>query len=207
MEKIRTAKFFSAAILIILTTFAIFRLRQSDSSSHPPSPSFRIAGAKKPKITIFEYSDFACPACAAANEKLKTVLSAYGDKIQINFKHYPLIGIHRFSLDAAVYADCAGKQGKFWEFADILFENREKWANNENFKKEFESYAKKISLNFPEMEKCHADLAVLKEVKSDISYGELKGIDATPTFFINGKRAVGGGQLINELRRLAAKEL
>ncbi len=207
MSKLTKVRIFSAVFIAAVLTFVIFQLRESEASPTPLSPAFRRAGSEKPAITIFEYSDLACPACAAANSKLKSVLSVYGGKIQVNFKHYPLTGIHRFSLDAAVFADCAGKQGKFWEFADLLFENREKWANNENFKKEFESYAKKISLNFEQMEKCYLDPQSLKEVKNDISRGDLKGIDATPTFFINGKRAVGAGQMINELRRLLVEEI
>lgn len=206
MSRILKARIFSALIAVATITFAVFQLRETQASIIPLSPQFRRAGSDKPTITIFEYSDLACPSCALANLKLKSILSVYGDKIQINFKHYPLTTIHRFSLDAAVFSECAGKQGKFWEFADLLFENSKNWVNNENFKKEFENYAKKISLNFEQMEKCYLDPNSLKEVKNDMSRGELKGIDATPTFFINGKRAVGVGQMINELRKLLSKE-
>jgi len=168
---------------------------------------WRRMGPEKAKIIIYEHSDFACPACAGANFKLKEIMKVYGKEIQLNFKHYPLTMIHRFSLDAAAYADCAGEQGKFWEFADLLFANAEKWANNENFKEEFKDYAKKLNLDWKKLEECHQDPKTLKQIKSDISYGDLKGVDATPTFFVNGKRAVGTLQLINRIQILTAEEL
>lgn len=207
MDKLKTAKIFSAAAIVIAVTIAVINLGQGESAVQPPSPDYRRLGPEKAAIVIYEHSDFACPACAAANLKLKEIIKVYGSQIQLNFKHYPLTMIHRFSLDAAAYADCAGKQGKFWEFGDMLFENREKWANNENFKAEFAGYAKKLNLDWQAMEKCHQDPETLKQIRNDISYGDLKGVDATPTFFINGKRAVGAIQMLNRVQILTAGNL
>lgn len=207
MERLKTAKVFSALILLILTTVIVLTLSRGKNIQDSPSPPWRKMGPDKAKIVVYEYSDFACPACAGANFKLKEIMNVYGKEIQLNFKHYPLTGIHRFSLDAAAYADCAGKQGKFWEFADLLFANAEKWANNENFKEEFKNYARKLNLDWEKLEQCHQDPETLKQIKLDISYGDQKGVDATPTFFVNGKRAIGTLQLINRIQILTAKEL
>lgn len=194
-------KLFAAAVLIFLSTLGTLLCRQFSIGPERPSPDFRSFGPAAAKIRIYEFTDFACPACRTANDHVKNLLAAYKDSVRLDFKHYPLSGIHPWSAAAAASADCAGKQGKFPEYAGLLFENQEKWALLKERPKEFAEYAKKLGLDMPAFEKCSGDEAVLRAVTLDVSEGDTKGVNSTPTFFVNGKRAVGHGQLLDQAKR------
>lgn len=80
-------------------------------------------------ITIVEFSDFQCPYCSKAHPTVKQVMSEYGDKVQLVFKHFPLVSIHPRAHISAQAAECAKDQGKFWEFHDQLFEHQTDWSS------------------------------------------------------------------------------
>lgn len=80
-------------------------------------------------VVIVEYSDFQCPYCARALPTVKQVLDEYGDKVMFSYKHFPLESIHPRAHIAAQAAECAGDQGKFWEFHDALFETQQDWTS------------------------------------------------------------------------------
>lgn len=82
---------------------------------------------KEAKITIFEFSDFQCPFCQKFQLNINQALAEYKDKIRIIFKHFPLRSIHPNAQKAAEAAECAGLQGKFWEYADELFAKQGSW--------------------------------------------------------------------------------
>ncbi|OGS64067.1 MAG: hypothetical protein A3J79_14900 [Elusimicrobia bacterium RIFOXYB2_FULL_62_6] len=190
-------KLLAAAVLVFLSTLGTLLCRQFSVGPERPAPDFRAFGPADAKIHIYEYTDFACPACRTANTHVKDLLTAYKGSIRLDFKHYPLTTIHPWSTGAAASADCAGKQGKFTEYADLLFESQEKWAAAKEPPKEFAEFAKKLGLDLPAFEKCSADEAVLKQVELDLAEGDIRGVNSTPTFFVNGKRAVGYGQLLD----------
>lgn len=191
--------------LVFFSTLAALLLRQSSLVEQSPAPDFRKKGPNSAMIKIFEHSDFGCPACALSHKYIKELLTVYKDGIQVNFKHYPLTDIHPNSAAAALYADCAGRQGKFWEYADILFEEQEKWVKDGEAEKLFKGYGKRLGLDPAGMEKCLADPETAKAFQLDVSLGDLKKMDATPTFFVNGKRAVGPRQLSEKIRALEGK--
>ncbi|MBU2574958.1 MAG: DsbA family protein [Elusimicrobia bacterium] len=193
-------KLLVAAILVFLSTLGTLLCRQFSIGPERPSPAFRSFGPADARIRIYEFTDFACPACGAANTHMKNLLAAYKDSVRLNFKHYPLSSIHLWSFDAAASADCAGRQGKFTEYADLLFENREKWAFAKEKPKEFMEYAKTLNLDLPAFEKCADDEAVLRQIRLDVAEGDVRGVNSTPTFFVNGKRAVGSGQLLDQAK-------
>ena len=190
-----------AGMMIFVSTIAVLLARQFNVGPERPSPDFRTFGPKTAPVQIYEYTDFACPACRHAAAKIEEMLKIYGDGLRVSFKHYPLLNIHPWSFHAAAYADCAGEQGKFREYAGLLFENQEKWAQAKEKPADFEAYAAQLKLDWPKMAACADTPETLQRLKLDIAEAELKGVDATPTFFINGKRAVGGGQLLDQARK------
>lgn len=86
-------------------------------------------GPAEAKVTIVEYSDFQCPYCSRSYATVKQLLSDYGDKVRLVYKHYPL-SFHANAQKAAEAAECARDQGKFWEMHDLLFEKQTDWANS-----------------------------------------------------------------------------
>jgi len=201
----RTARLTAlSATLIFVSTTAVLLARQLNLGPTRPAPDFRTFGPAAAAVQIYEYTDFACPACRHAALALEDMLKIYGPAIRLSFKHYPLNIIHPWSMAAAAYADCAGEQGKFRDYAAMLFESQGKWGQAKEKPAEFETFAKKLGLDWEKMQACSAAPATLKAVKFDMAEGNVKGVNATPTFFINGKRAVGGGQLLEQARKFDA---
>ena len=92
------------------------------------APEHRGKGAADAKIVIVEFSDFACPACRVAQAPLKNILTHYQGKVRLVYKHFPFERMHRCARPAAVAAECAGRQGHFWPFHDMLYERQDKWV-------------------------------------------------------------------------------
>lgn len=153
------------------------------------------------KIEVIEFSDFSCPACANMHFYLKDATD-YFQKIHLVFKHYPLTDIHPNAFKASLWAECAGKEyGRFWDFADILFKNRQEWSFVKDPVVFFKKYAAELKMNSELLEKCSFSSDAVDIVKNDIREGDELKIDATPTFFVNKKRAVGGYELIETLKK------
>src|SRR4051812_34783976 len=82
--------------------------------------AYRTKGPESAKVTIVEFSDFQCPACRFAEPPLRQIMSMYQGDVRLIFKHFPLERIHEYARMGAVSAECAGRQGKFWELHDLL---------------------------------------------------------------------------------------
>lgn len=192
-----------ALIIIFVSTVAMLLARQFNMGPERPAPDFRTFGPADAVVHIYEYTDFACPACRHAAAALDDMMEIYGDGMKVSFKHYPLLSIHPWSFHAAAYADCAGQQGKFREYAKLLFDGQADWgADPLEFEPvAFRDYAHKLGLDWDKMRACSNDPGTFRILKLDIAEAEMKGVNATPTFFINGKRAVGSGQLLDQAKK------
>ena len=204
MKKIISIKFIILFIIIFFSTSIVLLIkgRKTSVSDKTPSPSYRIKGNKDAKIIIIEYSDFACPACSYMNEYLNNLLSYFPNDFVLHFKHLPLINIHPNSFNAAVWAECVGmKENKFFEFADILFKRKNEWSNANDYLKFFEKYTREIGIDLDKIRSCYNSGETVDIVKLDIKKADKLGIDSTPTFFVNGRIAVGGSALIDEIKK------
>ena len=198
--RIIARKIFIAALLTFAATMAVLLCRQFNFAPARPSPDFRAFGPKDAPIQIYEYTDFACPSCRAAETHVMKTLEIYKGSVRVNFKHYPLSTIHPWSFLAASYADCAGAQGKFTEYSALLFESQENWGRAGEKPGEFAAAAARLQLDVHALETCAVSIETSRRIKLDISEGDLRGVNATPTFFINGKRAVGGAQFLERVK-------
>jgi protein-disulfide isomerase len=139
-----------------------------------------IKGPANAKITIIEFSDFECPFCKKGKNTMDQVLKAYPNDVKLSFKNLPL-PMHENAKPAALAALAAGKQGKFWEFHDALFENQR------GLTKEFlETTAKSLGLNVEQFKKDIESPEIKQQVEDDIQLGNKHGIQGTPGFFVNG---------------------
>lgn len=146
-----------------------------------------IKGNKDATVTLVEFSDFQCPACAAFQPVLKEVVATYGDKLRFEYKHYPL-PIHPFSQQAAVAAEAAGQQGKFFEYHDALFENQEEWSKSTTPAVFFVKYAEGLGLDVEKF-KQHQKASLLRDaVRGDLNEAKELGLTGTPTFYLNGEK-------------------
>ncbi len=201
-KRVLYRKLAAAAALVFLATLATLLARHMNLGPERPVPPFRDTGPADAPIVIEEFTDFACPACRHAYSGVKEIRKAYPDKVRVVFKHYPLTNIHPWSVEAAMRADCAGRQGRFEEYTDLLFEFQRDWALEREPRKIFDEYVEKAGLDRTALEACLADPGTERQVRGDMAEGDMRGINATPTFFVNGKRAVGLGQLVDKARPL-----
>lgn len=162
-------------------------------ASKPITPQISIDVSNSPSkgsvnapITIIEFADFQCPYCATAQPALNAILSQYKGKVRFVFKNYPLEQLHPEAIPAAIVAECAGKQGKYWEMHDGLFENHRN-LGEETYKK----LAKNINLNLDTFNNCRKDTNIHNKIKADSEYAQSLGINATPAFYINGTQIMG----------------
>jgi protein-disulfide isomerase len=131
-------------------------------------------------VTIVEFTDFQCPACAAMHPVLDEVLKSYGNKVRFVVRDFPL-NMHENARKAAEAANAANAQGKFFEYAAVLFKNQ-KALDVPSLKK----YASDLGLNRARFDAALDRGTYAAEVKKDIEDGEIYGVGSTPTIYING---------------------
>lgn len=131
-------------------------------------------------VTIVEFTDFQCPACAAMHPVLDEVLKSYGNKVRLVVRDFPL-NMHENARKAAEAANAANAQGKFFEYIAVLFKNQ-KSLDVPSLKK----YASELGLDRAKFDTALDRSVYADEVKKDISDGEIYGVGSTPTIFVNG---------------------
>lgn len=136
-------------------------------------------GANAP-VTIVEFTDFQCPACAAMHPVLEEVLKSYGDKVRFVVRDFPL-SQHENAQKAAEAANAANQQGKFFEYISLLFQ-RQKALDVPSLKK----YASELGLDRTRFDAALDRGVFAAEVQRDIEDGEMYGVGSTPTIFVNG---------------------
>ena len=157
-------------------------------------------GGKQPKVTIVEFSDFQCPFCSRVNGTLEQLTKDYGDDVSISFRHNPL-PFHNNAMPAALAAEAAREQGKFWQMHDKLF------ANQQNLDRpSLEKLAQEIGLDMNKF-KAALDKEKNKErIKKDMDDAAKFGARGTPNFFING-RNFRGAQPLESFKEVINDEL
>ena len=131
-------------------------------------------------VTIVEFTDFQCPACAAMHPVLEEVLKSYGNKVRFVVRDFPL-NQHENARKAAEAANAANAQGKFFEYISVLFKNQ-KALDVPSLKK----YASELGLDRARFDAALDRGLFAAEVKKDVADGELYGVGSTPTIFVNG---------------------
>jgi protein-disulfide isomerase len=142
-------------------------------------------GAENAPVTIIEFSDFQCPYCGRAYETIEEVMKNYGGKVRLVYRQFPL-NIHQNAQKAAEASLCAGDQNKFWEMYSTLFQHQGS-LEVEHLKE----YAKQLGLDADKFNKCVDSGEKASAVSADMAAGEAAGVNATPTFYVNGTELSG----------------
>lgn len=154
-----------------------------------------VKGPPDAVLTLHEFVDFRCPQCAIASETLHRFQRANPDDVRLVFRHYPLDRgcnsgmknqVHPGACAAAVAAECAGEQGKFWEYADLLFADQVRFA-----RADFEAHAEALRLNLDGFRACLEETRIRDLVRDDIKEAERIEVQATPTLVANGRLIQG----------------
>lgn len=139
-------------------------------------------GPDDAKVTLIEFSDFQCPYCERSTALVDQLLEAYPNDLRFVYKNYPL-AFHKQALPAAKAAIAAGKQDKFWEMHDIIFENYRTLTDAS-----YAGFAEEIGINVEQFNKDFASKEVQAAVDAEKRQAAAAGVRGTPTFFINGKK-------------------
>lgn len=186
--------------------------RPANAPARPPGPDpdrvytvntqgAPFEGPKSAAITIVEFSDFQCPYCARVDSTVKQLQDVYKDSVQIVWKHCPIPSIHQNAMGAAVAAEAAHSQGKFWPFHDKLFASQSSLSPDQ-----MREYAKELGLDTAKFEVDLASSEIRKRVIDDMSEARRLGVTGTPAFFVNG-HYLGGAQPLAGFAKVINSEL
>jgi len=140
-------------------------------------------GSTKPKVTIVEFADFACPLCKNSFSKIREISLNYKNDVKIIYRDYPG---YEHSLDLAMAARCAGEQGLFWLMHDKLYQHQ-----GLNEKSQLTALANQVGADIDKFDNCLANKKFLNLIQKDFSDAQKLGITGTPTWFINGYKIEG----------------
>ncbi len=156
----------------------------------PPVPVYKIATDDQPSkgnpdaaVTVVEFTDYQCPNCATAQPILERLVAEYGDRVRFVVRDFPLT-MHADAQKAAEAAEAAREQGKYWDFTAILFRNQSSLKPEQ-----LKQYAQVIGLDRAKFDAALDSGRFADKVARDVADGERIGVNGTPTFFINGRRA------------------
>lgn len=176
-----------ALLFLAFSIWAIASSKQNKSTELVTlSTSGQKVGSDSAKVTLVEFGDYQCPACKAYEQTLSQVKEAYKKDLLFVFKHYPLPG-HKNAFPAALAAEAAARQNKFWEYHGLLYENQEEWASLPNPQEKFIEYAGELELDTTQFEKDLGDKKLGDIINAQKDEGGKVGVNATPTFYLNGK--------------------
>jgi protein-disulfide isomerase len=187
-----------------LETLASARAATSGTVNKPFEIEVATAPVKGPAtatVTIAEFAEFQCPFCMRVTPTLKQLEDTYKHRVRFVWKHLPLSSIHSNAMSAAVAAEAARKQGKFWEYHDKLFANQKSLRSED-----LTRYAQELGLDVARFEQDRQDPELTKKVQADVAEATALGVTGTPTFFING-RVVSGAMPFETFAAIIDDEL
>jgi protein-disulfide isomerase len=142
-----------------------------------------IQGDVNAPVELVEYGDYQCPHCGRAYPIVKDLQEKLGSKLKFVFRNFPLSKIHPQAKIAAIAAEASGRQNKFWEMHDMLFENQKRLTSVALIE-----YAGTLGLDVERFSKDLSDPELDEKVETQFYSGMRSGVNATPTFFINGEK-------------------
>jgi protein-disulfide isomerase len=148
-----------------------------------------VQGNPNAGVTLVEYGDYECPYCGEAYPIVQRIQRELGDNLRFVFRNFPLSQVHPHAEQAALAAEAAGRQGKFWEMHDMLFENQQALEDNDLVR-----YAEALRLDMLKYLSDVSSEQVAARVREDFMSGVRSGVNGTPTFFVNGRRHEGSYQ-------------
>jgi protein-disulfide isomerase len=161
----------------------------------------RLRGNARAPVLVVEFSDFQCPSCRKIQSTLKSLLAKYQGQVSLAYRDFPLRGMHSQAESAAESARCAGEQGKFWEYHDLLFENPDKLTQSGLI-----ALAQTAKLDERQFASCLSSGKYRAHVERDLQDGIRAGVMGTPGIFINGQ-LVSGAQPEEVYERMVQEDL
>ena len=165
----------------------------------PVDPA-RVRGDAKAPVTIVEFSDFTCPFCRLAEPTVNQILAKYPGKVKLAYRDFPLRDLHPRAELAAEASRCAGAQGKYWEYHDVLFASQTQGIDD------LIQDARSLHLDAGAFQACLSSGQFKPAVDQDVQLGNRGGVMGTPGFFVNGV-FMSGAQPLEEFEKIINAQL
>lgn len=196
-------------VIFVLSSFMFMVLNSPLETTNPITGNYSdiengeyVLGNPDAKVKIIEFSDFTCDFCKQAHDTMKQIITHYNDSISFSHRDFP---VHPpLSIVSAQAVLCAGEQGKYWEFYDILFDNQSDWVDVGAIK--FSDYVKLLNLSSTDFNKCLSSDSHVSYIENDFNTAVSLGLQGTPAFFINDK-LIKGAQPYDIIKGIIDEEL
>jgi protein-disulfide isomerase len=194
LAAMRKEKFNALALkvaLVIMVPLVLVVLYQGLFSGPPALPpelvgeADHVRGNPDAPVTLTVYADFQCPACQNEWQVITRAWPRIRDDVRLVYRYFPL-DTHRFSFQAARYAEASGNQSMFWEMHDTLFATQQEWTLVEDPRPMFDNYAEQLGLDLDQLRADIESSSVRAKIISDQQGGIRAGVRSTPALFING---------------------
>ncbi len=203
------------AVLVLALGAGALMFRSSQPQPQSPTPASSpgnpaatpLVPAAKGIVTLEEFGDYQCPPCGIVHPMVKKVKSEFGSSVRLIFYHYPLTMVHKNALDAAHAAVAAGQQGRFWEMHDLLYESQKEWAEAPDLRPYAVGFASKLGLDVARFTREMDSPQVDATVQADVQRAASRGVNATPTIFIDGQLFDNDKMTVENLRKEIAQKL
>jgi len=151
-----------------------------------------IKGPADASVLIQEFADFQCPACKDSQISIAQLFMEFGDGIKVEYENLPLPS-HQMAIPTALAGECAFEQSQdlFWSLGDFFFDSQEDWSSATSDAFLFDA-AQETGVEMKAFRECMVSEEALDKVQTDVDEAAALAINSTPTFFVNGKRIVGG---------------
>jgi protein-disulfide isomerase len=156
-------------------------MKQKQELVIPVTDGDHSQGPATAAVTLVQYGDYECPYTRQSTWVVQAVQQRLGDQLRFVFRNFPLVEIHPHALHAALAAEAAAAQGKFWQMHDYLFHHQHTLEDAD-----LARFAEAVGLQMQQFTRALAEHHSLARIEEDREGGERSGVQATPTFFING---------------------
>ena len=146
----------------------------------PVSERDHSQGPATAAVTLVQYGDYECPYTRQSTTIVRAIQQQLGDQLRFVFRNFPLTEIHPHALHAALAAEAAAAQGKFWQMHDYIFHHQHTLEDSD-----LEQFAGAVGLDMQQYARALADQRSLARIEEDVEGGERSGVQGTPTLFIN----------------------
>jgi protein-disulfide isomerase len=201
----RTILLIAVTVVAVLVGFVVVLrlLNRPEKIDETNLAGLPILGDPKAPLTIFEYANFGCEHCAKVLPLVKTILARYEGKIKLVYIHYPQGEVNTRAAMAGV---CAANQGKFWPFADLMFERQTSWIKDPDPVALWIVYAGQVEIDTNLFMKCLRSNAAERAISQQLIMAGGSVIQSTPTFLIGDSRLVNP-HFEDDFARVIDKEL
>jgi len=201
LDRIRQVRFdkAKAAYLDTLRSQANIVISLPAPRAAIPLENTPVLGTPSASVMFVEYADYECPYCQQVAPAIQKLQTEYKGKVAFAYKHLPL-PMHPHAQKAAEAASCAGEQGKFWDYHDMLFSTKKLEVAD------LKQDARKLNLDTAAFDKCLDSGRAVPFIKAQQNEAQRLALQGTPSFFING-RFMGGAASYEQLKDVIDQEL